>query len=274
MAANTERIYQEYIELLYSMTGIAVSDNKQQVFWNKLRKLMLRTAIDSPEELLLMLQSGQDRLLTQEFINVMTTNTTEFFREKDHFDFLLNHSDQLLDWNPRILRNREVRVWSAACSTGQEPLTLAIVLKEIFSQDINVRILATDINLQVLKQAQGGVYSAAVMKGIPRHLLLKWFEKEGEMFRAKDDLLRLISYRHFNMQRPFPFKHGFDIIFCRNVMIYFDNQVQQELADKFSETLVSGGLFFLGHSESLFNKRHQLTQVGHSIYLKEAKGGD
>ncbi|MGE5422827.1 MAG: CheR family methyltransferase [Ignavibacteriales bacterium] len=261
-------VYQKYSDFLYQATGISIGEQKEHLLLTKLSRLLRKKQLDSADDYLKLLSQPGNKNDLQEFINMMTTNTTEFFRENDHFDFLKNNIGYLLEQNPRIVKDRVIRVWSSACSTGQEPITLAIVLHELLKQQIEVRILATDISSQVLLKAMSGTYNQTECLDIPSYYLQKYFEKQGEQMVVKDEIHRLVKYRLFNLMSPYHFRKGFDIIFCRNVMIYFDSETQQQLIDKFYPQLPPGGLFFLGHSESLINKRHSFKPVGHSIYVK------
>lgn len=260
--------FKKYSDLLYEKTGIFISQNKRETFKMKIDKSMLKQNIKSYDEYLNYIENENVPEHFQQFINDITTNTTNFFREKEHFDFLEENLKILLESNPRILNSREIRIWSAGCSSGQEPVTLSIFFKECFKNKINVKILATDIDINILSEAIKGNYSLEACDSLPKPLLLKYFHKNIENFSVKEEIKKSITYRHFNLMDTYNFKKGFDIIFCRNVMIYFDNTVQQNLISKFYNELVPGGLFFISHSESLVNKVHNYKYLAPAIYMK------
>ena len=170
--------------------------------------------------------------------------------------------------NPRISRNKEVVIWSAACSSGQEPVTLALVMLDLLPPGMGVRILATDLDTQILQKANRGIYTLQECEGIPANYLAKYFVRSGADYQIGDRVRNAISYRQFNLMSEFVFRHGFDFIFCRNVMIYFDNATQEALINKFYDQLVTGGLLFTGHSESMVNKKHRYKPVAPAIWLK------
>lgn len=264
----TDIYFKKYCDLLYKRTGIFVRENKKETFKLKVDKSMRKLNIHSHDEYLQYLQKHDGKEHFQQFINDMTINTTEFFREKQHFDFIENNIRFIIQNNPRIVRKNEIRVWSAAASSGQEAVSLAILFKECFDSNMNIKILATDIDKEILSKAVNGIYSHSECKDIPQEFLYKYFEKVNNGFSVKEEIRDMIKYRHFNLMQNFNFKKGFDIIFCRNVMIYFNNPVQERLVNKFYNNLVQGGLLFIGHSESLVSKSHEYQYIGPAIYMK------
>lgn len=264
----SDTLFKKYSDLLYEKTGIFISENKRETFKMKIDKSMIKQNIKSYNEHLNYLQNENSPEYFDQFINDITTNTTEFFREKEHFDFLHENLKMILESNPRILSSRELRIWSAGCSSGQEPITLSIFFKECFGSKINIKILATDIDSTILSEAIKGIYSFDACDNLPKPLLLKYFHKNIQNFSVKEEIKKSITYRHFNLMDTYNFKKGFDIIFCRNVMIYFDNAVQQNLISKFYKELVPGGLLFISHSESLVNKVHNYKYLAPAIYMK------
>ncbi len=260
--------YQRYSALIRERTGISLGEGKKQLLMTRVGRVLARKGLTSPEEYLLLLENPANKEELQDFIDAMTTNTTEFFRENHHFEFLRNQTDRWLAENPRVLANREIRIWSAGCSSGQEPVTLRILMEELFGKDIRCILLATDISRKVLRKAAHGFYTAGEVEGIPKAYLLRHFEAEADGFRLHPEILGDIRYRHFNLMEPFPFRKGFDLVFCRNVMIYFGHDVQQQLVTKFYNVLQPGGLFFIGHSESLINKHHHFHHLGPSLYQR------
>lgn len=268
MDGFNDTYFKKYCDLLYERTGIFIRENKKETFKLKLHKSMKKLNVDSYDEYLHYLQGRDAKEHFQQFINDMTTNTTEFFREKEHFDFIQNNLQFILKNNPRIAQTKEIRVWSAASSSGQEAVSLAILLNERLGNRVDIKILATDIDSEILTKAVKGLYSYSDCDDIPQEFLLKYFNKDNGGFSVKEEIKNMIKYRHFNLMEDYNFKKGFDIIFCRNVMIYFNNPIQEKLVNKFYNNIAPGGLLFIGHSESLVNKSHKYQYIGPAIYMK------
>ena len=268
MDSFSDRQFQRYSKFIYDVFGIYLKEEKKQVLQNKLSKLMGRNNISSYDDFYDILVWAKDKQILLEFAQEITINKTEFFREINHFDFIKDKIAFILKSNERIIKRGEIRVWSSASSTGEESYTIAMVLKECLPQGVKIKILGTDISNRVLQAAQQGIYSANICNDVPPYYLQKYFQKVDEKFRVGDTIKELLTFRVFNLMSTFPFKNTFDIIFCRNVMIYFDLQVQQRLLDKFYRVLTPGGLLFIGHSESLTGKSHKFEYVQPTIYIK------
>ena len=265
-------IMDRFSNLLYQRAGISVEESKKHLLMTKIDRLLVQHRLSSYQQYWDLLQRPDNHALFQEFIDAMTTNTTSFFRENDHFEYIRMNIKQIMNLNARIRRNREFLIWSAGCSSGQESITLAMVMAELIAgafPDYKCRILATDIDTKVLTTATNGVYSHQECSMIPQTLLSKYFTRQGSDYVVNNSLLKMISYRHFNLMDEFRFRYGFDLIFCRNVMIYFNNQTQETILNKFYDNLVPGGLFFQGHSESMVSKKHSFKIVAPTIWLKE-----
>ena len=263
-----DKAFEKYKRLIHDNFGIYLNSSKKDTLKTKLNKLMTRTGIYSYDEYYNVLATDKDKKYIPEFINEITINKTDFFRENNHFDFIRNKLGFILEKNQRILKNREIRVWSAGCSTGEEAYTLAFVLKECLPEEVNIKILATDICNKVLSIAIKGVYPFRIKSEIDSYYLTKYFESSNNNFRVVDSIRDFVTIRQFNLMDVFPFSNTFDMIFCRNVMIYFDSKVQQSLLDKFYNVTASGGLLFLGHSESLINKKHRYQYIQPTVYVK------
>ncbi len=267
MTEFSNSCFKKYTDLIYAETGISINPNKKQLLQMKLNKAMNKINMKSYDEYFELVTKNKKDIDFQQFVNHITTNTTHFFREINHFEFIKNNINFILENNPRIMNKKEIRVWSAGCSTGQEPITLSIVLGQCFNDRINVKILATDIDTKVLKKAVSGMYFESDYESIPKEYN-KYFKKINNGYKIKEDIYKKIVYRHFNLMDDFNFKKGFDMIFCRNVMIYFNNTVQETLINKFYNNIVPGGVLFIGHSESLINKKHNFKSLGPSMYIK------
>lgn len=265
----TQKHFQLYSRYIYDQFGMHMNEQKQSLLFLKVEKAMKKFGIDSYDAYFQILTNPANQSEIRAFASIITTNTTEFFREKDHFLFLRNKLEYISAHNPRIEKNREIRIWSAGCSTGQEPYTLAMVAGEIWGERFDVKILATDLSSKVLRVAAEGLYDETISRQIPKAYLAKYFDPVDAGYQVRPEIQKKITFRHFNLMAPFPFRKGFDIIFCRNVMIYFDTPTQQELVGKFYGSLVKGGLLFVGHSESLMNKEHNFKYVEPAIYIKQ-----
>ncbi len=203
-------------------------------------------------------------------LNVLTTNYSYFMREWAHFDFYRNH---ILPGLKNSVKDRDLRIWSAGCSTGQEPYTLAMLNDEFFDTEASMwdkRVLATDISQKVLDIAQQGVYGAEDTGSIPGHWRMRYFETRPDgKLSVKQQLKKEVIFRKFNlMEQTFPFKKKFHVIFCRNVMIYFDAKTKAELVGRFCNALADGGYFIVGHSESVDKTTTGLHYVMPSVYKK------
>ncbi len=256
-------------DFVYENFGIKVSDSKMNIFEMKISKLMKSAGVNSVEEYYTLLKLAKDKKLLTDLLNEVTINKTDFFREINHFNFIRDNIEDIMKKNRRIDIHKEIRVWSSACSSGEEPYTIAMILREYLPPQITIKILATDISQRVLNIAVKGRYKAIVKTQVPPVFLSKYFVKKGDEYEVAEDIKKLITFRSFNLKENFPFKSTFDIIFCRNVMIYFDNDFHEELARKFHQYLNHGGLLFIGHSESLSHVKHSLEYVQPTVYRRK-----
>ncbi len=203
-------------------------------------------------------------------ISKLTTNHTYFLRESEHFVFF---KDKILPWVDKKLNSRDLRVWSAGCSSGQEPYTLAMITQDYLGSDArhwDSNLLASDISTKALASAKAGVYYSDELTDIPKPWLNNYFTKlDNERFEVADRIKKEVAYRNFNLLSPFNFKKPFHAIFCRNVMIYFDIPTKNEIIEKFYNALLPGGYFLIGHSESLASCTHRFKYVMPSVYQKE-----
>ena len=257
--------------LVYEQCGIHLHEGKKELVKARLSKRLRAGNYKSFSEYYqyVTTQDGQDELIAM--IDSISTNLTSFFREESHFVRLQRIIEGLIAKSAH--RKISFRVWSAGCSTGEEPYTLAITIREAAGHHpFDASILATDISTKVLRIAEAGVYARDRVKTIALPLLKKYFQmgtgkSEGQV-RVKSDLKAMVSFQRFNLMDNFPDANHFDVIFCRNVMIYFDKKTQNVLVNKFHHALKSGGHFFVGHSESLTGLKHPFNYVEPSVYLK------
>lgn len=207
----------------------------------------------------------------QPLINALTTNKTSFFREDHHFRFL--EGEEL----PRLLSevrgggSKRLRIWSAGCSSGEEAYSIAMTLYKSIDKlsEWDARILATDIDTEVVDHGRQGIYFNEFLDDIPEDYRKKYATPvDGDSFRLAFSLKKLITFKALNLLGPWPMKGPFDMIFCRNVVIYFDKPTKQELFDRFADILKPGGLLYIGHSESLFKVTKRFRMVGQSVYQR------
>ena len=270
------KIDTEYLELfcgyLYKTMGIFIEESQKSVLAQKLSKLMSDAGIlDSStfyHEILSPPISPAQVNLQKKFTDTVTVHKTNFFRENNHFEFLKENINSICENSKSVYNTGELRIWSAACSTGEEPYTLSMLMKEILPKGVRAKILATDISPECLKKAMQGSYVFGPEDYIPEEYALKYFTSLGEKKVVKDEVKEQVTFRLFNLMDQFPFKHPFDIIFCRNVMIYFDKIVQESLVNKFYNAIATGGFLVIGHSESLMQLKHNFVYHAPTIYRK------
>lgn len=205
-------------------------------------------------------------------INRLTTNHTYFMREAKHFDYMRN---TVLPYLSKSVKDHDLRIWSAGCSTGEEPYTLEMILHDYFDSDSipwDTQILATDISNRALNIARRGIYSAEAIKDVPAVWKLNYFEKadaDGKSYRVREKIRKDVIFREFNlMTKDYPFKRKFHVIFCRNVMIYFDQPTKEALINRFYEITEPGGYLFIGHSESVNREASKYKYVMPAVYRK------
>ncbi len=277
MAIGLDKIndkdFVRFCDFIYKRCGITLSDNKRDLVHSRLAKRLRSLGLDSYEAYFDLLYNGHDN--EQEIVNLLdaiSTNVTYFFREDKHFDFLVNTVIPEFESTKKGASEKKIRIWSAGCSTGEEPYSLVITFAEnIALEKRDFRILATDISTNVLAHARKGIYDNERLRNVSGSLLKKYFtsSRDGSRFKVNDGLASYIKFARLNLMHDFPFKNRFDCIFCRNVMIYFDRQTQGQLVNKFSSFLNPGGYLMIGHSESLTNVKHDLVYVQPSLYRKK-----
>jgi chemotaxis protein methyltransferase CheR len=265
-------LFQQFSRLVYEQCGINLHEGKKALLQARLNKRLRMTGIDSYKEYYEYITSGANTCEFVNFLDSISTNLTYFFRETQHFDFLNRVALPKLIAEKRKEGSTKIRIWSAGCSTGEEPYSLAMcVLSQLpDSAKWDFRILATDISTRVLETACQGVYSEEKVKKVPP-ALRHYFQKVGceggnSSFQITPEVKRLVTFCRLNLKEPYPFKGPFDFIFCRNVMIYFDKRTQEELVNKMACFLGSEGYFCVGHSESLTGLMHKLTYVQPAVY--------
>ena len=261
------RTFQALRDLLQSKTGIFLSPSKVSMVQARLNKRLRALGLQDFDDYLGILRDQPEGEEWIHFVNAMTTNITSFFRESHHFEALVA---QLTEHPPAQSR---IRIWSAGCSTGEEPYTIAMTLRAAFP-DSTIRILATDLDSEVLRHARRGVYPSERLEDLPAGWRAFGFLKgKGPMdgkVRIRPEIQQLVTFRPMNfLQDPWPAARSFEAIFCRNTMIYFDKTIQAQLVARFRECLEPGGLFLVGHSETLHGVNAGLTSIGSTMYLRQ-----
>lgn len=265
----TDKDFRFLQSLVIDHTGIVVDDSKRDMIYSRLARRLRALGMERFSDYCAYLRGHEQAELTH-LINAVTTNLTSFFREPHHFEhFGKIVVPQLLQRNEHT---RRIRVWSAGCSTGEEAYSIAMTLEENIPPwiDWDIKILATDLDTNVLEIAQRGVYPYENVRGIGEARMKRFFQKgRGEnqgLVKVDADLSSMIVFKPLNLLREWPMKGGFDAIFCRNVMIYFDRSTQQRLVERFANVLSPGGFLYIGHSETLKGISESFELVGNTIY--------
>ena len=269
----TDAHFKRVKTVLYAPAGILLADNKQDMAYNRLVRRIRELNLQNFDQYLEDIENDIGEF--SQFINAMTTNLTAFFRESHHFDFI----SKTIIPQVALSGKRRLRIWSAGCSLGEEPYSLAMTLLSS-GQDISnwdVRILATDIDSDVLDKARLGIYPQDRVGVLPKGYLPKFFLKgKGDSagnVQAGAELREIITFKYLNLMEQWPLKGPFDFIFCRNVMIYFDKKTQSKLLERMAALLKPDGYLFVGHSEALARHDSHFKLIGKTIYQKDSQGG-
>jgi chemotaxis protein methyltransferase CheR len=271
--AFSDADFRSLVQLAREHAGIALSDSKRNLVYTRVSRRLRALRLTAFKDYRNYLAENAGEL--ESFINAISTNLTKFFREAHHFDHFRSHV-VVPFINGTQRGDGRFRVWSAGCSTGEEPYTIAAVLRREIPNGSrhDIRILATDIDTDVLGKAARGVYPASALDNIPR-VYRDYFEPAGatrntENLMAAEAIRSLIVFRRLNLIEPWPFRGKFDAIFCRNVMIYFDNATKAALIDRFIQTIKPGGFLYIGHSESFHGSHPELQLAGRTTYRRKA----
>lgn len=260
-------------DLIYKNIGIHLTDEKRSLVNGRLQKILRKMNFKTFKEYYDFLINDKSGEALSELANVISTNHTFFGREIDHFEYFVDVVLPEIENRAKQTNNYDIRVWSAGCSSGEEPYTLVMLMMEYFGKDYykwQAGVLATDISLTVLEKAKRGIYPDERVQPLPDVFKKKYFKRlpTGE-WEIIDPVKREVTYRRFNlMNEKFPFKKPFDVIFCRNVMIYFDNPTRERLVEKFYQFTVPNGYLFIGHSETLNRTSTKYKYVQPAVYKK------
>ena len=265
-----DREFQFIARLIREQAGIVIGDNKRELVYSRITRRLRELKLDSFRDYCRLLRDEQSGTVEMKhFINALTTNLTAFFRENHHFEYI---EKELL---PKLLKaktDKRLRIWSAGCSSGEEAYSIAMIVAESVPSNWDARILATELDSNILQEAETAIYPISRVERMPEARLRRWFKRgtgqnEG-MVRVAPELCSLISFRQLNLLHQWPFQGQFDIIFCRNVVIYFDTETQINLFDRFANNLTPNGHLFVGHSESLYQKTERFALIGNTVYQR------
>jgi chemotaxis protein methyltransferase CheR len=268
----TDADFDSLRKLARELAGISLSDSKRELVYGRVSRRLRELGMTSFADYRALLAGPQGADEVGEFINAVTTNLTAFFREKHHFEYLREHF--LLPRAADAAASRRIRIWCSAASTGEEPYSIAITVAEAIPdwQRWDIRILATDLDTNVLRHAAAGLYTEDRVRDLPRALVSKYFTRAGEgdaaRLKVNPGIAQMIAFRQLNLIQPLPMKGPLDVIFCRNVIIYFDKDTQRELFARMAPLQRPGDVLFLGHSETLFKVSEDWKLVGKTVYRR------
>jgi chemotaxis protein methyltransferase CheR len=266
----SEREFSRIKNRVYQVAGIALSDAKRTLVISRLSKILRALEIPSFDAYVDFLERSGSAEDSQDFVNALTTNLTRFYREDHHFEHLRSHVGALIAEKPRGAR---LRIWSAGCSTGQEPYTIGMDLLGAFPElkRWDFKILATDIDTAVIAKAARGVYPENELSGLSSERARPFGRPGDGTIRIPEAVRELVSFKPLNLIGPWPMKGPFDAIFCRNVAIYFDKATQGEMFGRFSKLLAPEAFLYIGHSENLGSGGEGFRLVGKTIYQSRQK---
>ena len=267
----TDKEFKFISDLVGQRTGIVLSSAKRQMVYGRLSRRLRQLKLTKFSDYCDLLTSGHEEELI-EFTNALTTNLTAFFRENHHFEYL---KQTVI---PELIRNKagskRIRIWSAGCSSGEEPYSIAMCMREALpkASGWDIKILATDLDSNMVERGKAGVYTTERVEGLSPERMKKWVKKgtgdNADKVRMSDELRDLITFKELNLMEAWPIKGPFDFMFCRNVVIYFNKDTQKILFDRYADLLAPKAHLFIGHSESLNKVTDRFNLLGKTIYQK------
>lgn len=267
----TDADFRRLQAIAQEQAGICLPDTKKALVYARVSRRVRELQMASFSDYLAFTTSPSGTVEMEKLICSITTNVTGFFRERNHFDHL--RTEVMPSLIPVLRQGKKTRIWSAACSTGQEPWSIAMTVAGSFPEigNYDFRILATDINSEVVARAAGGIYGRDELEGIPERERGLYLEDDGAgSLSFSASLRKLPSFKVLNLNAPWPFRGSFSVIFCRNVVIYFDDETREALWARLSERLEPGGFLYVGHSERVANATQcGLVNIAPTIYRKE-----
>ena len=273
--AFTNQDFKRIAALLYDLAGISLPDSKATLVYSRLAKRLRTLGLRTFTEYCAFVASDKGQDESQEMLRALTTNVTRFFREPHHFDDLrANVLEPVVD---KVRAGGRLRLWSAASSSGQEPYSMAFTVLSVWpnAADLDIRILGTDIDTNVLATGREAVYDESLLEGIPANLRGQYFERDAadrRNWRVCEAARSLVAFRELNLNGPsWPMKGPFDAIFCRNVVIYFDEPTQERVWSRFAPLLAPGGRLYVGHSERVGASVTAFESCGLTAYRKAGR---
>lgn len=247
--------------LAYQHTGIVLPERKRHLVYSRLCRRLRALQLANFSQYCHYISNEHSEI--KQFINALTTNLTAFFREAHHFDYLETTLVPL--WQKK--RVKRLRIWSSACSTGEEPYSIAMTLAQSFGiGEWDLKILATDLDTNVIEKAERAIYPRESIDNVPQKYKEKYLSHQAEMVRVKDTIQQLVYFKQLNLLETWPMQGPFDAIFCRNVLIYFDAETKKKIIAKFRQLLSNDGYLFIGHSETLTQLSTEFELIGQTIY--------
>lgn len=269
-----DKEFQRISTLVYKYCGITLNEGKKELVRARLAKRLRHLHLPSFDSYIDFATKDTNGAEFISLIDSISTNLTSFYREKQHFDYLTNICLPALEKRKSESGTKRIRVWSAGCSSGEEPYTIALTLLDYFKDKSgwDIKILATDISTKVLESAKKGVYTADRVAPVPSDLKNRYLVKQklgpDTYYQVKPQVKNMIFFARLNLMEQWPVKGPLDVIFCRNVMIYFDKPTQEKLVGRYWQLIEDGGLLFTGHSESLTGIEHKFKFVQPTVYKK------
>jgi len=271
----TDELFNKFVKLIYKKTGLYYEYNKKYYVQKRIEKRAESLEIDNLNEYYLLLRFADDEYEFEKLINELTVNETYFFRD---FPQLRSFAEDVLPLFAKEKGNdKQIKIWSAACSTGEEPYTLSIILQEMLDdpEEWEIQILASDINTDVLKSARIGLYESRSVKDVPPEYLEKYFTRRNDKYLINLNVRKYVDFRRINLMDENEMRNikGCDFIFCRNCLIYFDDESRRNVLSSFYESLNPGGYIFLGHSESVgrISSAYKFQRIGGTIVYSRPK---
>ena len=266
-ASLSEADFAAFADLVRRTAGIVLGPSKRELVFGRLSRRLRALGLQTFSQYRALVESGEGEAERGEMINALTTNLTSFFRESHHFDFL---ADDVLARLLRERTDRRIRLWSAACSSGEEPYSIAMTLHKalVGKGKWDARVLATDIDTEMVRTAQAGIYDADRARAIPAAYASLVARQPDGSVEMTDVLKQRIAFKPLNLLGDWPMQGKFDAVFCRNVVIYFDKDTQRKLFDRLADLIAPGGTLFIGHSETLSGVSDRFENLGRTIYRR------
>ena len=271
MSSMTEKQFEGICTFVKEVCGINLHQGKKELVKARLAKRLRKLGLSKFEDYLAYMEKDTSGVELSCMLDALSTNLTSFFRESEHLDWLVR---ELTSGSETKRGGRRLRIWSAGCSSGEEPYSIGIILKEEvpgFSQ-WDTKVLATDLSTAMLALGTKGIYTKERIKDVPAKWRATNFTcietRPEKLFQVNDDVRRMVTFGKLNLMAAWPMRGPFDFIFCRNVMIYFNKDTQGRLIERFRELLAPEGILFLGHSESLAGVKHLFNYVAPTVYRK------